>query len=111
MRVGQLRHLVTLDVPGAPVADDDGAFTQTFTPLSPPTVPAEIVPATARDLERRAAGTVVSMATHVIRMRYHAGITTQTRITFRGRTFNVVGVTNLGERNLEMEVMAVEVVT
>ena len=47
----------------------------------------------------------------VIRCRYHPQINTQTRITFGTRTFNVVGVQNLEERNLELQIIAVEVVT
>jgi len=110
MEIGTLRHLVTLEAPGTAVADGDGGYTQVYTALTPPKVWASIEPATARDLERVAAGTVISTATHVIRCRYHAGIDTQTRIRFNDRTFSVTGVQNIEERNRELEIVAVEIV-
>lgn len=110
MRGGELRHLVTLDNPGTAVADGDGGFTQTFAELSPARVWAAIQPATARDLERVAAGTVLSTASHIVTMRYHAGVTTKTRITFGTRVLNVTGVSNPDERNRELVCLCAEVV-
>jgi head-tail adaptor len=107
---GQKRHLVSLDAPGAAVPDADGGFTQTQAPLDPPEMYAEIQPATARDLERVTAGTVLSSASHVVTMDYHPGVTTQTRITFNGRIFSVTGVSNPDERNIETIAICVEVV-
>jgi SPP1 family predicted phage head-tail adaptor len=111
MKVGALRHSIVLENPGTPVSDNDGGFTQTWTALVPSPVPAAITPASARDLERVAAGTVLSTATHLITMRYHPDVTTQTRITFGTRQFSVVGVTNPDERNEWTVVSAVEVVS
>lgn len=108
---GLRRHYVTLGIPGPAVSDGDGGYTTTDVPLSPAGLYAQITPATASDLERLAAGTVIATATHVVRMPYHAGITTQTVITFSGRRFAVTGVSNPEERNLETIVTAVEVVT
>jgi SPP1 family predicted phage head-tail adaptor len=111
LKVGALRHSIVLENPAAAVADGDGGYTQAFTDLTPSPVQASIVPASARDLERVAAGTVLSTATHVVTMRYHSGVTTKTRITFGTRTFNVVGVMNPEERNLWTVAVAVEVVS
>jgi SPP1 family predicted phage head-tail adaptor len=105
---GQRRHLVTLSVPGPTVPDGDGNYTQTDVLLDPPTRYAEIKPATARDLERVAAGTVLSTATHVVTMDYHAGVTTATRIVFNGRVFSVTGVSNPEERNIDTVCVCVE---
>jgi len=118
MRGGALRHRITLENPGAAVPDGDGGFTQTpWQPLFPSPVWASIAPASARDLERVGAGTervgagtVLSSATHIVTMRYHSGVTTKTRITFHGRTFNVTGVANPDERNIETIALAMEVV-
>lgn len=107
MNVAKLRHLVTLQNPGALVP---GGFAETFTALSPAQVWAEIKPATARDLERVAAGTVMSTATHVVSMRHHSQVSTQTQIVFGTRTFSVTGVTNPDERNIETVCICVEVV-
>lgn len=108
---GERRHYVTLANPGPSVPDGDGGYTQTTIPLVPPDAYVQIMPATARDLERIAAGTAIATATHVVRMPYHAGVTTQTVITYTGRRFAVTGVANAEERNLETIVTAVEVVT
>lgn len=108
MRAGDLRHRVSLDNPDAPIADGDSGFTQTWTPLTPPRVWVSIAPATERTLERVAAGTVTSMATHIIRGRFHPQVTTKTRITFGTRLFSVTGVSNPEERNREMVLTAVE---
>ena len=107
---GRRRHWVTLADPGTPVADGDGGFTGTPVPLSPPGIFAEIVPATARDLERLAAGSVIATGTHVVRMPYHAGVTTQTVVTFNGRRLAVTGVSNPDERNRETICVCAEVV-
>ncbi len=110
MTAGELRHSITLENPSTPVADSDGGFTQTWTALVPSPVPASIAPATARDLERVTSGTVLSTASHIVTMRYHPSLTTQTRITFGARRFNVVGVMNPEERNIWTVATAVEVV-
>lgn len=103
-------HRVTLQNPSTPVADGDGGFTQTWTDLVPPALSVKIAPATAADLERVTAGTVLSTATHIVTGPYHAQVTTKTRILFNGRAFSVVGVSNPEERNVELVLVCVEVV-
>src|SRR4026208_1417998 len=99
MTIGEHRHLVVLRAPGAPVPEGDGGFTQTWTDLSPNTWYCSIKPATARDLERVAAGTVISSASHIVEGRYHAGITTKTRIIFNSRTLTGTGVCTTAARH------------
>lgn len=119
MKVGHLRHLLTLENPDAPVADGDGSFTTTWTELSPSPVSAEIMPATARNLERTVSGTVQAVATHVVRIRYHPDVTTKTRLTkgprdddgtlsSGSREFSVTGIVNPYERNIELLLTCVE---
>lgn len=121
MDVGALRHLVTLENPGALVPDGRGGYTQAWTGLSPSQVYASIMPATARDLERQVASSVQATASHIITIRYHPGVTTQTRITkgprniddtlpAGSREFIVTGVQNVEERNIELRIAAEEVV-
>lgn len=110
MDVGTLRHLVTLEGPGPAVPDGDGGFTRAWSPLSPSQMWASIMPATARDLERLVANTVQSTASHVITMRFHPQVNTQTRIVFGARTFQVNGVQNPEEKNVELRIAATEVV-
>jgi|SRR6185436_19711162 len=110
MKIGTLRHRVVLENPGTPVADGDGGFTLTWTALFPSPVAAAIVPATARDLERIVAGTVFGTATHLVTIRYHSGVTLQTRVTFGTRVFSVTGIQNWEERNISLTLVCVEVV-
>lgn len=111
MDIGSLRHLATFENPSGPIPDGDGGYTRTYVPLSPSQLWVDIRQASVRDLERATAGTVMSSATHIIRGRFHPDVTTKTRITFRGRIFEVQGVNNVQERNTEMEIVAAEVVT
>jgi len=109
MDIGALDKDILLQNPSTPVPDGDGGFTQTFTDLAPVWW-ASIKPATARDLERSVSGTVLSTATHLIRMWYLAGVTTKTRVLWNGRTFNVTGVTNVDENDVELILACAEVV-
>lgn len=108
---GQKRHLVTLEKPGPPVSDNDGGYTNPPVALSPSSMRAEIKPATARDLERSVANTVQSTASHIVTMDYHPQVDTTTRLLFNGRTFQVTGVQNPEERNIELVLACEEVVT
>lgn len=107
--IGSHRHLVALNNPAVPVMNSDGDYTQASVPLDPAEWHCSIMPATARNLERLVAGTVLSTATHLLTGRYHAGITTQTRVTFGMRLFSVTGVVNPEERNIETVAVCVEV--
>jgi SPP1 family predicted phage head-tail adaptor len=107
---GQRVHVVTLQAPGLPVPDGDGGVIQGWDDLDPATVKASITPASARDLEKLASGTVIAQATHVITIPYHPGVTTATRVVFRGRTFSLTSVINLEERNVQLKCIGVEVV-
>lgn len=109
--IGTYRQLVTLEKEGKPVPDGDGGFTQPPIPLIPPTWYCAIQPATARDLERAAGGTVLAQATHIVRGRFRPDVTTEARVIFEGRTLNVVHVTNRDERKIELELLCAEVVT
>jgi SPP1 family predicted phage head-tail adaptor len=108
--VGARPHRISLQNPGPAVPDGDGGYTQSWIDLVPPAASAEIKPATARDLERVAAGTVLSTATHMVTIPYRAGVTTQTRVLYNGRSFSVTGVSNPEEKNVELILVCVEVV-
>jgi len=114
VEIGKRIHLVTLaNATTAP--DGDGGFTDTLTPLTPATLFGEIRPATARDLERLAAGTVLSMETLIVIVPFHASVTTKTRLTWldragRSHAANVTGVNNPDQRCIDLVLVAVEVV-
>lgn len=103
-------HRVSLQNPGPSIPDGDGGSAQTWTDLVPPAWQAQIAPATARDLERVTAGTVLTTATHVVTGPYRPDVTTATRVLFNGRQFSVVGVSNPEERNVELVLVCVEIV-
>lgn len=110
LAAGTLRRLVRLENPGAPQPDGDGGYTETWEDLNPAVVSAGIELATVRNLERIAAGTVVSDATYIVTMHYHPGVTTKTRVVMGPRTFQVTGVLNPEERNLTTIVLCTELV-
>lgn len=119
--IGALIHDVVFENPGAPPTDTgDDAPPQEWIALAPIWW-VSIQPATARDLERKVAGTVMATATHLVECYYLAGITTETRMTkgprnadgtlaAGSREFQVTGVTNPEERNEELILACVEVV-
>lgn len=109
--IGDQRHLVTFQDPGPPIPDGAGGYTQSWSDLSPATWYVAIAPASAADLERVAAGTVITQASHVIHGRYHPGVSTKSRMLFSGRTFAITGTRNVGERSIQMELTAIEQVT
>lgn len=111
MALGDYRHTVLLQNPGTPTPDGDGGYTQSWTDCVPPTWQCSIEPATVRDLERVAAGTVIATATQIIKGHYRPDVTTKTRLVFNGRRFSITGVQNPQERGITLELTAVEVVT
>lgn len=90
--------------------DGDGQFTTPWSFLTPSTWYCSIEPATARDLERVASGTVISTASHVLKGRYHPTITVSTRLVYRGVVYQVTGVSDPELRQIETIVLAVELV-
>lgn len=103
-------HRVTLQNPGPNVPNGDGGYTNSWFDLVPPAISVEIKPATADDLERVAAGTVISKATSLITGPFHPQVTTKTRLLFNGREFHVTGDQNIEERGGEMVLVCVEIV-
>jgi head-tail adaptor len=108
MARGAYRHVVTFQNPAPAVADGDGSYTQSWIDLEPAAWPVSIEQATARDLERVAAGTVLSAASYLVRGDLHPGVTTQSRLLFKGRPMSITGVHNVQERDITMELIAVE---
>jgi head-tail adaptor len=111
MSIGEYRHLVTFKGPIGVVSDGDAGWITSYGDLTPAHWYVSIEPATARDLERVAAGTILSTATHIVKGRYHPGVTLQSQMIFQGRTFSITGKANVEERGIYMELVAVEVVT
>jgi len=108
MASGTYRHRVTVQTPGVSVPDGDGGFTESWVDSDPPTWAVSIGPA-AGAVDTAMAGTVIGTATHEIRGRYHAGVSTNARLVFEGRVFHVTQVRNVDERHRTLEVTCAEV--
>ena len=106
MGIGNFRHVGTVQGV-ASVPDGDGGVTETSVDLPPPW-PIDIRPATVRDLERQAAGTIVATATHVIHGRYRADVTITCRLVFETRLFEITGIVRPYERPIDLVVFAKE---
>ena len=106
--IGERPHRVTFENPGAAVPDGDGGFTQTWTACVPPMLWMRITAATVGEIERVVGGTVIATATHLFTGPFHKEVTTQTRCTFEGRTFEVGRVTDREERHVEMVLVCTE---
>jgi head-tail adaptor len=103
------RHCWTqLQNPGPAIPDSEGGFTTAWTDCDPAHLFLSISPATARELERIAAGTVLATATHIVKGPFHPQVGVQTRLIYRGRVFNVTGGGSPDERRVEMELVVVE---
>ena len=108
MRSGTLRHRVEIQVQ-TDTSDGMGGFTNTWNEaFGMSSVPAAIWPLKAA--ERMDAMKLELQITHKIRVRYRPEITSKMRIYWRDRdrTFNIVSMLNPDERNIMLEIMAVE---
>lgn len=104
-------HRIFLQRPGPIIDTPDGGWEQTWIDLAPPRMFSKIESASAVDLERVFAdSTIISTASHVLKLPYHAQLTTKVRIIFDGRTFAVTGVSTTDERKAESIIACTEVV-
>lgn len=97
--------------PDAPNPSNPGVPTPTWIDAAPRDWFVAIEPATARSLERIAAGTVLTQATHVVSGPYRSDIKANDRILFNGRPFSVLGVATPEERRIETIALCNEVLT
>lgn len=110
--VGDRPHRIRLQQPGAPIPDGDGGYTTPLLDLTPPEVYARVAPASVGDMERWTSGTVTTVATHIVQLPFHPGVTTETVISLwtraRTRTFSVIGLANPDERATELVALCTE---
>ncbi len=115
MDAGELNIYIRLDNPTTPVANGDGDYTDTPTAADPTYAWASIAAATQRSLERLVANTVAAQASHIMRMRFRADVTTQTQISWtdrarRAHVANVTFVDDVKGAGTELLVLCQEVV-
>ena len=101
--------------PGPAIPDGDGGFTQGLTPLTPEVVYAHVRPAALRDLERMAAGTVITQASHVVELDYRPDLDTTCELHVEDhprpdRRLAIVAILNPLERSAFLQVLCSEVV-
>jgi SPP1 family predicted phage head-tail adaptor len=104
------RRITLQNRSGAPIPDGEGGYTQPWADLATG-VDARIAPATQAALERLAAGTVITTATHVVTIPYLAGVSTSTRILIDGRALNITSVQDPEERHVELILVCEEAVS
>lgn len=110
---GTYRHRVFFQNP-TQTPDGHGGYTEAWTDLAPAAGwKVSISPASPQDLERLAAGTVISQGTNIVRGAYHPGVTTATRMLFVNRQgvteiLKIAGTSDPDRRGITMELLAVE---
>ena len=105
---GQRLHQGLFQKPGPPVPDGTG-WVESWIDLPPPEF-ARITPASQASLEQITAGTVLSMATHILTIPYRTGLTTKTRFLYDGRSLSVLGIFDYEERHVQLNLVCAEVV-
>jgi SPP1 family predicted phage head-tail adaptor len=103
MNPGRLRHTVTLRR-NTESRDTDGDVIRTPADLADRQ--AEIRPLRGRELME--ARQVHAEVTHAIEIRYYPGLTAKDHITWNSRTFEIIEVRNLHERNHQMSLLCKE---
>jgi SPP1 family predicted phage head-tail adaptor len=105
---GRRTHQGLFQKPGPPVPDGTG-WVESWIDL-PPAEFARITPASQASLEQITAGTVLSMATHIVTVPYRTGLTTKTRFLYDGRSLSVLGIFDYEERHVQLNLVCAEVV-
>ena len=112
MRAGELRHRVTLQNP-TDVQDGEGGFTQTWSTFAS-RIPAQVLPATVRNLERVVASSVQAHASHLVKIRYRPHVSTKTRVIWHDLgsdcTLSATGVSDTHAAHIGLVLTCDEVV-
>jgi len=105
MRIGRLRHRVTIEEP-VQTADGQGGYTTTWSTYAAD-VPAGLEP--LKGTERFEAQKLNPKLSHKVILRYMAGITAAMRVTFgERRLYFGAPPVNREERNISLEILAWE---
>lgn len=103
MQAGRLRHRVIIQS-AVEARNAYGEAIKTWSTVA--TVYASVEPIRGREMFD--AEQVQSEVTHRVRLRYRPGLTSQMRLLFNARTFEVQTVINVNERNREVQLMCKE---
>jgi SPP1 family predicted phage head-tail adaptor len=106
MKAGKLRHKITIQKT-TQTADSIGGIIDSWSTFA--TVWAHIEPLKGKEtLQGEQISTDLFLR---ITIRYLSGLTAKMRISWNSRTFDIKSISNLDERNREMELLCVEVLT
>lgn len=104
MRAGPLRQRITIEQRTLGASSETGEPLRVWTTFT--TAWASVSPMSAKELFFAEA--VTPEATHLITMRYQAGVTSAMRVKHRGRYLNIVSIRNIDERRREIELLCKE---
>jgi SPP1 family predicted phage head-tail adaptor len=104
MKPSNLRHRVTFLVPPNPAQDAVGGE---LPYVAGDTTWAGIT--FTAGLEKYAANSFAAQATHKFTMRFRAGVQTNWKLTFQGRTFNILYANNVGAQGVQLDLYCVEI--
>ena len=106
MRAGNLRHKIAIQEQ-TDTSDGMGGFSLSWSNVSGmATVPAAIWPLKSK--ERLDAMKQELQTTHKIRNRYRSGITSKMRAVFVSKTFNIISLINVYEKNKILDMLCLE---
>jgi head-tail adaptor len=94
------KWLVIQNPNGAPIANGDGEYTQPYIGIAE--LFGSVEPVTAVSLERVGGNTVFALASHIVTIPFISAISTESRVVFKSRTFEVAGFANPLERDIEL---------
>jgi SPP1 family predicted phage head-tail adaptor len=103
VRIGKLRHLITIEQV-AETQDTDGSAIETWSTFA--AVQASIEPISGR--EYFAAQSTQADVTHRISLRYLDGVIPKMRVKYGSRLFDILSAINVNERNRELQLMCRE---
>ena len=104
--IGKMRYRVAIE--GATnTRDAGGGISQSFSPVT--YIYANIKPMNANSTYRQ--GIVQEKVTHEVTIRYMKNISTNSRVTYGSRNFNVKGIINVDERDRFLKLLCEEGVT
>lgn len=106
MRAGELRHRITIEQLTEVPKDTFGAPARIWTTFD--TRSARVRPLRGKELFD--AQQVYPTVDHAIKIRHLSGVTAKMRVSFRGRIFDIKGISNRDERNIENDLMATEAI-
>ena len=101
--IGKMRYRVKVENP-TNTRDSGGGLAQSYTTFS--NIYANIKPTNANSTYRQ--GIVTEKVTHEVTMRYMDNISTNSRVTYGTRNFNVRGIINVDERDRFLKLLCEE---